>query len=1012
MGRGATPFAPLNANFNTSPQHIIFDGVAAITQSFTAPQPGFYRFFVDLHQDGNGFLLPDNPVEVRIDGVLIGTIIPELFTPPFNFDFTLATAGAHSIELRSTVSSGAYPTLLDDVGVYFVSNFPADPAAGISGTVFRDFNGNGLQEANEPLMPGVTVNAYNNTGALCGTAVTFSGISGPNYELSGCGTAPVRVEFVMPTGEPFVDAATDYPSLSGNTYGTSVQFVNGNSSDVNFAITNPYDYNIGSPEVELFLPCYVSGNPLGGGATGTTDWFVSFDYPNSTGNPPNRKVDGTVLGATWGTAYSKQADRVFTSAVLKRHIGLGTLGTGGIYMLEPTATSFNVTEFYDMDANGHRTRADASAPTYGEGSSFNTISGIFNQGGVVYNGSIDPVSGQPAGLGVVGSNVDRGLSPSPTVPSHDHAAFDQVGKVGLGGLELSDDGRFLFVTNLYSRSIYRLELDDPKNPSSIVNVTEISLPSISCTDGELRPWALSYNRGKFYAGAVCTGENGSTAANLQAYVFEMENPETNTAFVSAPLISFPLDGPRLGFPMNPWSNLVQLIGSGYARWPSPILSDFSFGNNGQLIINFLDRFGLQHESNNYFFLNYADGQILNIATSSDLFIAGLDPATGNYQLESDKTYESNDITFRGVIPREINFFNDNRAFDGNTLGSSVYLPGLPGVTVGQFEFSSQRAYDLSFFDGTQSNIFTIVDNSTAPGAEEKGLGLGEFDLSGPNAPIEIGNRVWADTDGDGVQDPDEGGIAGLEVQLWKDDGGTFTQIATVTTAADGTYYFSSDVGTSTTGITYGVSQLQPDMNYELRFPTTAIVGGNTLNLTLINMGGSDPNADERDSDADRTTAVVSLNTGSVEGANDHSFDVGYTMIANLDLEKTFVSATLNGNGTFSVNYTITVMETNGVPGTYDLEDTPGFDDDIIINSGSYSGQAMGSLNTTGSTTLTTGESIAAGATHTYNLTFNVTLDLSDGMGDNIYTPCSGATPMPGQGLYNLATLTTDWHVRR
>ncbi|HKK74101.1 MAG TPA: hypothetical protein VJ953_03425, partial [Saprospiraceae bacterium] len=209
-------------------------------------------------------------------------------------------------------------------------------SAQITGSVFRDYNGDGTKASQEPFMPGVIVNAYDATGALCGTATSVGGATGPNYTLAGCGTGPVRVEFVLPTGEPFVDAGIDYSSLSGATYGTSVQFVNGNSSNVNFAISHPDDYNVGSPEVELFVPCYVSGDPLAGGATGASDWFVSFDYPATPGTPtPTRKVDGTALGATWGTAYSKQADRIFTSAVLKRHIGLGPMGTGGIYMLEP-----------------------------------------------------------------------------------------------------------------------------------------------------------------------------------------------------------------------------------------------------------------------------------------------------------------------------------------------------------------------------------------------------------------------------------------------------------------------------------------------------------------------------------------------------------------------------------------------------------------------------------------------------------------------------------------------------
>ncbi|MBK9255211.1 MAG: carboxypeptidase regulatory-like domain-containing protein [Saprospiraceae bacterium] len=134
-------------------------------------------------------------------------------------------------------------------------------------------------------------------------------------------------------------------------------------------------------------------------------------------------------------------------------------------------------------------------------------------------------------------------------------------------------------------------------------------------------------------------------------------------------------------------------------------------------------------------------------------------------------------------------------------------------------------------------------------------------------------------------------------------------------------------------------------------------------------------------------------------------------LPNVTMIKNFVSATPNPNGSFNVTYQILVNNNGGATGQYSLKDTPLFDNDITINSGSYSGQASGPMNTTGATTLATGTSIGSGATHTYNVTFNVTLNLAPGSpdgGDNIYTPCAvsgnGPGSGPGQGLYNLAEL--------
>ncbi len=55
----------------------------------------------------------------------------------------------------------------------------------------------------------------------------------------------------------------------------------------------------------------------------------------------------------------------------------------------------------------------------------------------------------------------------------------------------------------------------------------------------------------------------------------------------------------------------------------------------------------------------------------------------------------------------------------------------------------------------------------------------------------VGDTVWYDLNGNGVQDDGEPGIAGVEVELWtlKKNGSRFKKIGTVTTDANGNYYF-------------------------------------------------------------------------------------------------------------------------------------------------------------------------------------------------------------------------------
>ena len=97
-------------------------------------------------------------------------------------------------------------------------------------------------------------------------------------------------------------------------------------------------------------------------------------------------------------------------------------------------------------------------------------------------------------------------------------------------------------------------------------------------------------------------------------------------------------------------------------------------------------------------------------------------------------------------------------------------------------------------------------------------------------PIEIGDRVWKDTNGNGIQDGNEPALVGVSVCLYDNAN---TLIATAITDANGNYIFSSATGTSTTSLKYGLT-LAYGQNYQLRIcslGTDASVTG--LNLLDI-----------------------------------------------------------------------------------------------------------------------------------------------------------------------------------
>jgi uncharacterized repeat protein (TIGR01451 family) len=134
--------------------------------------------------------------------------------------------------------------------------------------------------------------------------------------------------------------------------------------------------------------------------------------------------------------------------------------------------------------------------------------------------------------------------------------------------------------------------------------------------------------------------------------------------------------------------------------------------------------------------------------------------------------------------------------------------------------------------------------------------------------------------------------------------------------------------------------------------------------------------------------------------------------------KDFLGYTRNPDGTYDVQFKVTVDNIGGATGLYDLLDEPFFDDDFVINGASYvtdisdgmGGFVGGGLTGTGPWTLADDQGIVQGERHCYTLTVNVTINLSDPatVGDEIYVYCGSTDPlgMPqrGEGLYNETAL--------
>jgi hypothetical protein len=174
----------------------------------------------------------------------------------------------------------------------------------------------------------------------------------------------------------------------------------------------------------------------------------------------------------------------------------------------------------------------------------------------------------------------------------------------------------------------------------------------------------------------------------------------------------------------------------------------------------------------------------------------------------------------------------------------------------------------------------------------KAGGIGDVEVLCAAAPIEIGNRVWKDLDGDGIQDGDEAPIVGVTVRLYDDSD---TLIAVSITNAQGEYYFSSAPGVNMAHAKYGLP-IAPNSDYTIRLdnPSNYDLGAPLDGLSLT-PADANANADDmRDSDATTVGGFprISYTTGAA-GANDHTLDFGFSRGLSLG---NLVWDDLNNNG--------------------------------------------------------------------------------------------------------------------
>ena len=737
--------------------------------------------------------------------------------------------------------------------------------AQVSGKIFHDANANGTQQAinpTEPSLSGVSVTAY----LIDGTSITVMSDVNGDYSFSAAqipaGT-PVRIEF---TGLP---NQANQLQVGGNL----VQFLTAGAgaTNKNLGVAFPADYCESNPF--MVTPCYVeTGDP-------NLDVVVRFSYKNVGTAPLDETpiAQSQMTGALWGIAYSRSQKLIYAAAVLKTHIPLGPQGLDAIYTIDPYSGTPNATPFIELTED----------------------LGI----------AVSSVSAEPQYL----DNATRSVLVS---PQNDAQAFIDVGKVGLGDIELSGDEKTLYVVNLYDKKLYAIDIATKTVVDSYV------IPNPGCSNGIARPWALGEYEGQIYIGVTCDGSasgvpsdllDNSGVANLKVTVYRLDGA-TFTQVMSSPIdyereppFNYE-DGIKSINRWKPWADVLPQTGAdGNIGYPQPLMTDIEFDDNGHMILGFTDRAGFQIGYNNYgptgttLYSLYSAGEILRACksganwslesvgsgcSSTDGLAAFTHDANG-YLMSWGAYLEKGGEFYWG------DFFHGDGNFDGSglsfypghpeiTIGGLAVLPGSGEVmsvsydpVTGSANYNTGGVITLSNTTGMRVNsgyqLYLTQKTPESP-TQGKGVGLGDLEALCAARPVEITVRVWNDTNEDGIQDPSEAPIEGVTYEIFADTNNDGTPdgpaLGSATTNADGLIYLTPANVADGDPIGMG-NQAGPQvgLKYLLRVAPSDWTGGaGVAELTDLapTLKDVDPtaNGDARDSDASIVAAApqISVNT--------------------------------------------------------------------------------------------------------------------------------------------------------
>ncbi len=492
------------------------------------------------------------------------------------------------------------------------------------------------------------------------------------------------------------------------------EFASGGSQDIQFCTTPSCNIKFGLQDKKtacnpntavVYTTCFVQA-----GTSETAPTLVQFPFLFNSASPISKVAMQNQTGSVWGLAWNQSKQLLYSSAFVKYGSPLGLAGTSGIYV---TDTKSNTTDiFADLSQFGIQT------------------------------GSLN------------------GIQPL------DCRYSDFVGKAGFGDMDISDDDKYVYVTNLFRNSVVII----PTNQASASNIFEIKVPDPGCNNGNYAIGAVEYRNNHLYIGVTCTAETSRNKNDFYFHIYEFNliSRTFNLIFSTSFARQYWLKNPNNSRPVSQW------------------LTNISFVNDQFMVLGISDRTGHTY-CDQVYPLTGQNGDILMLWKNGNQWqlennsIAGPRIGNGQFHLEG---------------PGGGEFFGDDFWTIGpglhpeTSFGSVAVLSGTEEVISAVFdpiyESFSGGFHKYNTINGKKKSAIQLYNGQSS--AYGKSSGLGDIAMACSALPIEIGDFVWFDENRNGIQDPGEEPIRNLKLSLYDRN---CRQIGLTTTDLMGRYVFNS-----------------------------------------------------------------------------------------------------------------------------------------------------------------------------------------------------------------------------